>query len=271
MKPKLLAIDLDGTLIDHDLTLRPRVAEAIERAIAAGVTVSIVTGRMFVAAKPFARRLGLTAPTVCYQGAAIFDTESGSVIAQTPLPNAVAQNAYTYAKQHGIHAQVYLDDVFYAEALNKYSMLYAKLAGVQPTIVPSLMELLDGRDPTKMNVIMEPERTPSVEADLRALLGDTAYITRSNPEFVEMMNPATNKGLAFTRVAELLRIPLADTMAIGDSYNDIPLLKTAAFGIAMGSGPAELKAAADATVADWAADGVAEAIDRYVLASEAAV
>jgi Cof subfamily protein (haloacid dehalogenase superfamily) len=270
MKPQLLAIDLDGTLIDHDLTLRPRVAEAVQRAIEAGVVVAIVTGRMFVAAKPFARRLGLTAPTTCYQGAAIFDTQTGAVIEETPLPNAVARKAYAYAKERGLHAQVYLDDVFYAEARNRYSELYAKLAGVEPVIVPSLLDALAGRNPTKMNVIMEPERTSSVEAEITALLGESAYITRSNPEFVEMMNPAVNKGLAFTRVAGLLGVPLERTMAIGDSYNDIPLLRTAGFGIAMGSGPAELKAAARAVVADWAHDGVAEAIDRYVLAGEAA-
>jgi Cof subfamily protein (haloacid dehalogenase superfamily) len=269
MKPALLAIDLDGTLIDHSLTLREPVIRAVHRAAASGVIVTIVTGRMFAATLPFAKRLGVTAPVVCYQGAAIFDTVSAAAIRETPLPNAVALEAYSYAKQHGIHAQVYLDDRFYAEELNEYSQLYARLSGVQPLIVPSLVAALDGRDPTKMNVIVLPERTPAVEADLRALVGESAYITRSNPEFVEMMNPASDKGRAFIAVAERLGVPLDRTMAIGDSYNDIPLLKAAALGVAMGSGPAPLKDAADAVVSDWAHDGVAEAIDRFVFGVEA--
>jgi hypothetical protein len=268
MIPELLAIDLDGTLIDHSLTIRPRVLDAVERARRGGVTVTIVTGRMFVAALPFAERLGLTAPLVCYQGAGIFDTRSGAVIEETPLPNSVALDVYAYAKERGLHAQVYKDDRFYAEAWNEYSQLYARLAGVEPIIVPSLVEALDGRDPTKMNVIMPPEKTPGVAAELRERLGDRAYVTRSNPEFVEMLNPRIDKGLAFSHVAALLGVPLERTMAIGDSYNDIPFLRTAGFGVAMGSSPPELKAVAGAVVADFAGDGVAEAIDRFVLGAE---
>jgi Cof subfamily protein (haloacid dehalogenase superfamily) len=268
MIPELLAIDLDGTLIDHSLTIRPAVSEAIARARSSGVTVTIVTGRMFVAAAPFAKALGLTAPLVCYQGAGIFDSRSGQVIEETPLPNSVAAEVYAYAKERGLHAQVYKDDIFYAEAWNEYSQLYARLAGVKPVVVPNLMAALDGRDPTKMNIIMPPPKTAGVAAELRELLGEQAYVTRSNPEFVEMLNPRIDKGVAFAHVAALLGVPLDRTMAIGDSYNDIPFLKTAGFGVAMGSSPPELKAVADAVVADWTHDGVAEAIDRFVLGAE---
>jgi hydroxymethylpyrimidine pyrophosphatase-like HAD family hydrolase len=101
---------------------------------------------------------------------------------------------------------------------------------------------------------------------MKEVCGDDAYVTRSNPEFVEMLSPKVDKGLALTLVASELGIAIEDVLAIGDSYNDLPLLRTAGFGVAMGSGPPELKAEADAVVGDVEHDGVAEAIERFVLA-----
>jgi hypothetical protein len=96
-------------------------------------------------------------------------------------------------------------------------------------------------------------------------LGARAYVTRSLPEFVEVLDPAVNKGAALRFVAARLGVPIEQTAAIGDSWNDALLLAAAGFGIAMGSAPSELRAAADAVVSDLEHDGVAEAIERYVM------
>jgi hypothetical protein len=100
---------------------------------------------------------------------------------------------------------------------------------------------------------------------IAALLGDRAYVTRSLPEFVEVMNANVDKGKALAIAAGYLGIEMEHVLAIGDSWNDAPLLRAAGFGVAMGSAPPELRAAADAIVADVANDGVAEAIERFVL------
>jgi hypothetical protein len=80
-----------------------------------------------------------------------------------------------------------------------------------------------------------------------------------------MLNPKVDKGVALREVAAILGVPMERVAAIGDSYNDLPLLRAAAFGIAMGSAPDGLKAEAHAVVGDVEHDGVAEAIDRYIL------
>jgi hydroxymethylpyrimidine pyrophosphatase-like HAD family hydrolase len=99
---------------------------------------------------------------------------------------------------------------------------------------------------------------------MEATVGKDAYVTRSNPEFVEMLSPLVDKGVALREVAAHYGIPMDRVAAIGDSYNDLPLLRVAALRIAMGSAPPELKAEANAVVGDVEHDGVAEAIDRFV-------
>jgi hypothetical protein len=265
-RPKLVALDLDGTLVEPLKPVRPRVVASVRAAQAAGVRVTLVTGRMFVGAEPFVRLLSIEGPIVCYQGAVIADALTGRFEREIALPNAIALRIYEAAKPRGYHVQFYRDDRFYVEQRNTYSDLYARISGSEPIVVPSLPAAFAGRDSTKVNIVTEPDKTPECLALMKEVCGDDAYVTRSNPEFVEMLSPKVDKGVALALVASELGIAIEDVLAIGDSYNDLPLLRTAGFGVAMGSGPPELKAEADAVVGDVEHDGVAEAIERFVLA-----
>jgi Cof subfamily protein (haloacid dehalogenase superfamily) len=265
LRPHLLALDLDGTLLSAGNELRETVADAVRRAEASGVLVTLVTGRIFAGAAPTAQRLGVTAPVICYQGAAIFDPASGAILTETPLANATAMRVYEGLRPYGYHVQMYAGDRFYCEQHNRFSELYARLAGVEPIVVASLREAFAGRDTTKLNVVTDRERAAECYERVREICGADAYVTRSNPEFVEVMSPLVSKGLALRTVAARLGIALERVLAVGDSYNDVPLLEAAGFGVAMGSAPPPLVAAADAVVGDWEHDGVREAIERFVL------
>jgi len=263
--PELFAIDLDGTLVEPRRPVRPAVVAAVKRATAAGVKIVLVTGRMVAGAKPFAEMLELGGALVCYQGAVIADARTGRFEREVPLANALALRAYDVAKTHGLHVQFYRDDRFYVEENNAYAQLYTRTSGVEPVVVPSLPTEFAGRDSTKVNVVTDPERTPEVLALMQAALGDEAYVTRSNPEFVEVLDRRVDKGVALRLVADREGIAIDRVAAIGDSYNDLPLLRAAGFAIAMGSAPEELKREAHAVVADVEHDGVAEAIERFVV------
>jgi Cof subfamily protein (haloacid dehalogenase superfamily) len=263
---RLVALDLDGTLIGEDLVLRPRVLAAIAAARARDVAITIVTGRMFAAAKPFAVTLGITGAIVCYQGAAIFDVASGATVRQIPVRADVARDTLAWASAHGVHAQCYADDTLYVEKIDRFSQRYTALARVEPVVVPSLAEAFAERATIKIVMVDDPDRSAQHLVDLTALLGDRAYLTRSHVDFVEVVDPAVNKGEALAFVAARYGVGLDETLAIGDAWNDVPLISAAAIGVAMGSGPPELLSRADAVVADVAHDGVAEAIERFVLA-----
>jgi|SRR5579884_661304 len=264
-RPKLVAFDLDGTLLGEELLLRPRVVTAIREMHSRGVLGCIVTGRMYRAALPFVRQLEFTAPVVCYQGAAVVDPQTDDVLQDVPLPNAQALKVEAYARDHGLHVQLYANDRYYCEQRNQYAALYAKISGVEPIVVPSLRRQFEEWDATKVVIIAEPEIILEHLPRVQSLCGDAAYVTRSIAYFLEVMNSKVNKGRSLEIVARYLGIPLTEVMAIGDSWNDAPLLQTAGFGVAMGSAPPELRDIADAVVADVANDGVAEALERFVL------
>lgn len=263
---RLVAFDLDGTLIGRDLALRPRVREAIERMRSAGIAGCIVTGRMYRAAVTYARELRFDAPVVCYQGAAIIDPQSDSVLRDIPIDVDTVAAIVDVVERDRMHLQLYRNDEYYCEQRNRFSDLYASLSGVEPVVVPSLREAFAYSPATKAVVIDDPEPAASYVERVRETLGDKVYATRSYPEFVEILNPAVDKGDALRFVARHLGIEMKDVVAIGDSWNDAPLLRAAGLGIAMGSAPKELLDLAHGVVGDVAADGVAEAIDRYVLA-----
>ncbi len=263
---KLVALDLDGTLIGRDLLVRPRVKEAISRMLDAGVIGCIITGRMYRAAVPFARELGLTAPVVCYQGAAIIDPETNELLRDIPLPLEAVARIVDIVEADRMHLQLYRNDEYYCEERNRFSDLYASLSGVQPVIVPSLRESFAFSPATKAVVVTDPPEATAYVERMREMLDGVAYVTRSYPEFVELINPAVDKGEALRFVAKHAGVDMSDVIAVGDSWNDAPLLRAAGFGVAMGNAPPELRAVAGAMVGDVANDGVAEAIERYVLA-----
>ncbi len=263
---KLLAVDLDGTLIGRDLQIRPRVRQAIEAARARGIAGCIVTGRMFQATLPYARQLEFEQPIICYQGAAIVDPSSDEVLQHIAVQNSLVLEISKRVLEDGMHLQLYANDQFYVQDENEFSELYASLSGVRPIRVQSLLEEFRFNDATKMVVIDRPERAQAYAETLRSVFGNLVYITRSFPEFIEILNPSVDKGQALHFVAARAGVAAQDVTAIGDSWNDVPLLRAAGFGIAMSSSPAELLEVADAVVADVAHDGVAEAIERYVIA-----
>jgi len=262
---KLIALDLDGTVVGSDLVVRERVLRAVASARERGIPSTIITGRMFAAARPFAKKLGITGPIVCYQGAAIYDVESSAALRQTPLQQDVTRDVLAKAKTDRFHAQCYFEDKLYVDEINRFSKAYTDLAQVVPVVVPDLQAAFAQRASLKIVLVDEAARATAYVDVMKAFLGERAYVTRSHPDFVEIIDPKVNKGEALRFVAERAGVALGAVLAVGDSWNDLPLLEAAGIGVAMGSGPPELLQRADAVVGDVAHDGVAEAIERFAL------
>jgi len=263
---RLVAFDVDGTLVGRDLKISAAVREAVAKMLRAGIAGCLVTGRMYRATLPFARELGLDAPVICYQGAAIIDPETDEVLLHTALDNAIVRELVDLTERDAMHLQLYRNDEYYCEARNRFSDFYASLAMTQPVVVASLREAFAYSPATKAVIVADEAAAAQYSGRLRRLLEGRANVTRSLPEFVEVFDAGVDKGRALEFVASRLGVPMERTVAIGDSWNDAPLLRAAGVGIAMGSAPAELRAVAAHVVGDLAHDGVAEALETHVLA-----
>lgn len=264
---RLVALDLDGTLISTKLQISERVKQTIARARTSGVSFTMVTGRMFAAARPFATAIGMDGPIVCYQGAAIYVVASGERLSHTPIPARIGSRVFARAANEGVRALGYSDDCLYTELDDAYTQSYTSLARVDAHVVGPLAAFFAERPSTKINCVLEPERAGAYAEKLRDWLAGEANVTRSQPEFVEVIDASVDKGRALATVAQYYGVELGETMAVGDSWNDVPLLSSAGFGVAMGTAPPELTAKADAIVAGVEDDGVAEAIERFILSA----
>jgi Cof subfamily protein (haloacid dehalogenase superfamily) len=261
---RLVAIDLDGTLIGEDLRVSNADRAAIEQATGAGIELCIATGRIFSAGRPFAEELGLTGYLIPLNGAAVFEVRTAEMVRAVPLDVDVARRALDELRASGFRVQLYFGDHLYLDGTDERARKYEQLSRVEPILVPDLLELLNGKAPAEpgpMKVLGIGTQAQVLEqiSALRALFGSKANVFRSLPEYLEITNPAADKGTALAWVAAQRGIDRTEVAAIGDSDNDVPMLQWAGRSYAVANGTALAKAAAG-TVVGARGTGVAEAL-----------
>jgi hypothetical protein len=266
--PRVVVLDIDGTLIDARLTLHPRTSAAVAAA-ARRLPVILATGRMYRSALPWARRLGVTQPLVCYQGALIREVPDGDspgeVLCEQDLDPAVAVRSVEIARAHDWHRQAYLHDELLCEQDRPEAHFYARIAQVPIRFVDDLAAIVAAGS-TKIVCVSE-DRAVVEEciATMRAEFGDRARVTRSMEEFVEMSSPLVDKATAVETVCRRAGLGLADAVAVGDAPNDVEMLQRAGFGVAVRHARAEVLAAADATCGGPDEAGVADVLEHFGL------
>ena len=268
MTIRLLAIDLDGTLVNHDLVMNPRDVAAVKAASASGVTVVLATGRMFKSSLRFAKPLGLSGPIINYQGAVVREIASGEVWYRCELTVPMQQRVLALAEPKDWHVNAYVDEVVYTARARPEADLYARIAMVPYEVVGPLSRWVR-QDSTKMVLVdLDPEEVPARMTELTAWMGDIARVTRSLDWFVEVVNPEVSKAAALAMVADRLGIGQAEVCAIGDNTNDEDMVRWAGFGVAMGNAPTALKGLAKHVTGTVDEAGVAEVIERFVIGKE---
>lgn len=263
---KLIAIDLDGTLIDHQLTVSPRVKRAIAAAQARGVTVTLASGRMFAAMVPYAQELNISVPLICYQGGLVRHPVTQETTFHLPVPSALAREVVTLARARGIQVNAFADDRLHVECLTPEAEVYMRIARVEATVVPDLVAFLQDNPSTKLVLVnLDEDKTDRLVEELSTHFGSRLGITKSHAYYTEAIHLEVSKGRALKQLAGVLDVSLDQTMGIGDNLNDLSLVETAGFGVAMGNGDPRVKAAADFVTTSFEEDGVAVAIEKHVL------
>ncbi len=261
---KMIAIDLDGTLLTDELAVTKDTATAIRKAAELGVVVTIATGRMYPSAQRIALELGLEAPMITYQGAVIRSATSEEVLRERMVSYEIAQKCIHLAAEKQMHIQVYQDNVLYSAVDNEQVKAYSKEVGIGYTVEPDLLGLAK-KGFTKLLFIDEPEALAPVQEELQTVLGDAACIEKSKKRYLEVTHPDANKGSALAFLAEELGIDRSEVIGIGDNFNDMDLVKAAGFGVAMGNAVDELKEIADYTSLSNNEEGVLHVLNKFIL------
>ncbi|HEY3341926.1 MAG TPA: Cof-type HAD-IIB family hydrolase [Anaerolineae bacterium] len=268
-KPKidLLALDLDGTLLDEQFHISTRVTNALAEAVRCGVRVTIATGRPVGVTRPFVQAVGVNAPAICMQGGVIYDFAAEKTLHQLSLPHDLGCALTGLERQYPAwQAVVYAPDALYVSSIRYEMNFYAALLGANLTVGDDLCAALNQRDPLKILYIVPPQDAPLALCELKKVAGERAVVVQSHALFVEVNPPEAHKGAGLARLAAALGIPRERVMAIGDQDNDATMLAWAGVGVVMGNGSPASKAAADWVAPPIAEDGVAVAIERFILA-----
>lgn len=262
---KLVALDVDGTLVGKDVQISERTKAAIGRARERGVAFAIVTGRMYRSSARFARELGLEGmPLVAYNGAMVREYPSGRLISYEPVPVEICRTLAAHCEARGYHLQAYVNDELYVSGLGPRTQQYVAIAGVKPNPVGSLFLWL--QEPSaKLLIIDDPDRMPAIQAEVKELLGQTVTAAPSHPQFLEMVTAGVSKGKALEAVAASLGVAREEVMAVGDGMNDLAMLTWAGTSFAIAHAPEALRKAATHVTTEGPGDGVAEALERMGL------
>lgn len=264
---KLIAIDIDDTLINDDKEVTPATQRALEQAVAQGIVVTLATGRAYASAQAIARQTGLNVPIITYQGALVKNLLDEQVLYERYVPVEAADKLFQYCIQHDLHLQTYIDDKLYSREDNDKIKDYTALNRTPYYVEPDFKKLVDQPTP-KMLIIDEPSFLDELAPKLRELLGDQVHITKSKPNFLEIMHHEGTKGHALKFLSAHFGCTPSDCIAVGDSWNDHEMLEAAGLGVAMGNAIPALKEIADYVTLSNNEDGVKHVIEKFILGQE---
>jgi hypothetical protein len=251
---RLVVMDLDGTARSRRLGVTPGVRGAIAAARARGVRVCVATGRMWQSAGPW----------ILYNGGQVLDFASGRTLYERRLPAAAARAALELVRRDPeVQPHLYVDDRVLVERPHPLTDAYTADDGLAAEVVPSFEPLL-AADPYKVLVIGPRERIEMLQRAVR----DAAlpvHAVQSEPVYLEILPPGVSKGEALRAMWGALGLAPAETIAIGDNWNDAEMIEAAGLGVAMGHAPEGVRARADYVCGTAEEEGVREVIERFVL------
>lgn len=281
---QLIASDMDGTLLDNNMVISPRNAAAIKQAQREGVPFVVSSGRAYSEIKPLLEAAQINCPMITMNGGRMFDEEGREIFA-APLPRMLADQLITRFHQAGLYIEVITEKGVFSddktERIQNFAELLtrihpglpfkeavirssARLELLNINYIDDYQELLDNPHTTFFKVVAFSSAGPTVLAPLKQELlaaHDNIAITSSAASNIEVNHINAQKGIAVSKYADMLNIPLDNVMAIGDKNNDVSMLKVAGISYAMQNGSAEVKHLARYIAAPNDQDGVGKAIE----------
>ena len=287
---KLIAIDLDGTLLNSYGEISKQDKHAIKEAIQKGIKVILASGRTFSAIENYAQDLGATEYVVSGNGATIYDIQKNEIIYNKCLTKAKVLKIANICEENSVYYNVYADKSIIANSLNYNTLFYhcenlrkpeEKRTAID--IVENVPKYINGLNNEEFLKITVCDKDKSIFIGIINKLKqiknveilDVSHMSRKTIKYgteereieyyyTEISNENVNKWSAIEYLIEKIGIDKSEVVAIGDNVNDKEMIQNAGLGIAMGNSFSELKGIADIVVTDNNSGGIAEAIYKII-------
>ncbi len=273
MSIKLIAIDIDGTLINDQLEITEKTKETLQKATAQGIKVVLCTGRPMTGVHKYLDQLGINnladQYVISFNGA-LAQTTSGQVISQFTLPFEKLVDLSAVALKADVHLLAETADAMYVlnQDISSYTVYESSLVSLPITYksIDQLNTIKNDLVISKLMITDEPAAIDGFSAKLTAPIKRAFNIVRSEPYYLEFVNPSASKGAALASLGQELGVARTEMMAIGNAQNDESMITYAGIGVAMSNSIPSTIQLADELVADNNHDGVAEAVEKFALA-----
>ena len=264
MKATAITFDLDDTMLRDDRTLSGFTVDVIRKAAARDIRIIPASGRARDSMKPFVDQLGCADLYIACNGAEIWSPRH-ELLRRFAFPDADAQAIMAYARANGCYAQTYSGSNFYYSVENQFARNYAAASLLKGFHTPDMEGFLRDHPTPKILVMDTEEKIAGMLLEARQQFAGRASVTCSKPWFLEFNPPEATKGNALACCAGLLGFSLAETLAFGDSLNDLSMLQAAGFGVAVANARDDVKSRLCLTCGSNEEDGPARFILDNVL------
>lgn len=271
---KLIALDIDGTLLNTEKKITSNVYNSIQEAKRNGAKVVLSTGRPLPGVTPLLEELNLTDDgdyVICFNGAVVQEVKSKKVIADIDMNVEDFRTIYNKVCKPNntkIHINTPTHLITPHEVPGKYSVLEAELNKISIEYKPE-NEIDESIKFCKVMIVDEPEKLEEIISTIPKELYEQYTIVRSAKYFLEFLNKKANKGTALQALCDNIDMPIEKTIAVGDEENDQHMIKLAGLGVAMGNARESIKDIADYVTKTNNEHGVAHVIEKFILNRQA--
>ena len=264
MKYKLMAVDVDGTLLDSSGNLTEETIKAIKLGVSKGLIFTICTGRPIQGVEYLNRKLDLDLPFITYNGAMVVMGKSKEILYERRLSSKDAKDIIELGKKYGTTIIIWVDNKLFAFELNERVNQYKEKAKVEPILVDDVDELIKN-GVTKILWYDDAEKLEKYQSEVGNHLSNGVNYHTSLPIYLEFVDKSASKAIAMEKLGEHYGISQSEMIAVGDGFNDISMIKYAGLGVAMANSKDAVKELADYITLSNDEDGVAHVIYEFVI------
>lgn len=240
---KLIATDMDGTLLTSKSTISIENEKAIINLQKKGCKFVLASGRPIEAMKKFSKQLKMDkyeGYIVAFNGSQILDCKTNETVYSIPLSKDDIKYIYEKSKELEVTLITYVNENIYASEINEFTNIEVSITGMGVVKINDINDILDKKI-MKFMFVSSPDKIKKCLEYMKKQVGDKYFLAISNPHFLEIANVDANKGKSLEQLSKILKIDLKDIIACGDSYNDIEMLKIAGLSVAAKNAPKDIQ------------------------------